>query len=87
MILRERDERPPRRFNRELYRKRHDVKRLINRLKQFRRLATHYEKFAADSLAMLTLAAIMMWQKVKGRRRAECGVYAESLTTAWSRKV
>jgi len=35
--------------------------RLINRLKQFRRVATRYEKRAENYEAMLTLAAIKVW--------------------------
>jgi len=35
------------------------VKRLINRLKQFRRVETRYEKRAANYLAMVTLVAIL----------------------------
>ena len=35
-------------FDRTLYKKRNLVERLINRLKQFRRLATRYEKRAAQ---------------------------------------
>jgi len=49
------------RFDRETYRKRNHVERLISRLKQFRRVATRYEKRAANYLAMLTLAAITLW--------------------------
>jgi transposase len=48
-------------FDREAYRERNVVERLINRLKQYRRIATRYEKRAANYLAMLTLAAIMFW--------------------------
>ena len=35
--------------------------RLVNRLKQFRRIATRYEIRAVTCLAMLTIAAIMLW--------------------------
>ncbi len=49
------------RFDKQLYRGRNRVERLINRLKQFRRLATRYEKRAANYQAMLTIAAIMLW--------------------------
>jgi transposase len=49
------------RFDRQVYRERHRVERLINHLKQFRRVATRYEKQAANYLAMLTIAAIMLW--------------------------
>ncbi len=48
-------------FDREAYRERNVVERLINRLKQYRRIATRYEKRAANYLAMLTLAAILLW--------------------------
>ncbi|HEX5504777.1 MAG TPA: IS5/IS1182 family transposase, partial [Thermomicrobiales bacterium] len=37
------------------------VERLINRLKQYRRIATRYEKRAANYRAMLTVAAIVLW--------------------------
>ena len=48
-------------FDRELYRERNQVERLINRLKQFRRVATRYEKRAANYLAMVIIAALLMW--------------------------
>ncbi|MCC5610475.1 IS5/IS1182 family transposase, partial [Nostoc sp. CHAB 5834] len=33
----------------------------INRLKQFRRIATRYEKLAANYTAMITIASILLW--------------------------
>ncbi len=48
-------------FDREAYRERNVVERLINRLTQWRRIATRYEKRAANYLAMLTVAAILLW--------------------------
>jgi transposase len=48
-------------FSRTWYRTRNRVERLINRLKQFRRVATRYEKRAVNYLAMITLAAITLW--------------------------
>lgn len=48
-------------FNKQLYRKRNIVERLINRLKQFRRIATRYEKRAANFSAMITLASIFLF--------------------------
>ena len=48
------------RFDREAYRARNRVERLFNRLKQFRRIATRYEKHAANSLAILHLGAILI---------------------------
>jgi len=48
-------------FDKELYRRRNKVERLINRLKQFRRIATRYEKRALNYAAMLTLAMVLLW--------------------------
>jgi len=43
------------------YKDRNRVERMFNRLKQFRRIATRYEKRAANYLAMLHLGAILIW--------------------------
>ena len=48
-------------FDREIYRLRNRVERFFNRLKQFRRIATRYEKRAENYAAMITLAAIVLW--------------------------
>jgi transposase len=48
-------------FERTLYRLRHRVERLINRCKQFRRIATRYEKRAANYQAMWLIAATILW--------------------------
>lgn len=48
-------------FDKVVYRLRNRVERFINRLKQFRRVATRYEKRASNYLAMVTLAAITLW--------------------------
>jgi transposase len=37
------------------------VERLVGRLKQFRRVAMRFEKRAVHFLAMLTLAALILW--------------------------
>jgi transposase len=37
------------------------VERCVNRLKQFRRVATRYEKRACHYLAMVKLAAALIW--------------------------
>jgi transposase len=60
VIARQKRERRTR-FDRAAYRKRNVVERLINRLKQFRRVATRYEKRAVNYRAMLTIAAITLW--------------------------
>lgn len=48
-------------FNKQHYRKRNIVERLINRLKQFRRIATRYEKRASNFSAMITIASIFLF--------------------------
>jgi transposase len=50
-----------RRFDRHAHRERNVVERPINRLKQHRRVATRYEKRAANYRAMLSLACILLW--------------------------
>ena len=61
VIPTKKNERPSPRFDRAAYRERNVVERTINRLKQFRRIATRYEKRAVYYLGMLTLAAIFLW--------------------------
>jgi len=48
-------------FDKQIYRKRNIIERLINRLKQFRRIATRYEKRAVNFAAMITLASIFLF--------------------------
>jgi transposase len=60
-IPRKQHERRTGRFDRTLYRLRNRVERLINRLKQFRRVATRYKKRAHNYAAMWTLAVITLW--------------------------
>ena len=48
-------------FDRAAYRRRHLIERLINRLKQFRRIATRYEKRAANYLAMVHIGMLLQW--------------------------
>ena len=44
-----------------LYAQRHLVECCFSRLKQFRRVATRFEKTARNYLAIVTLAAIVLW--------------------------
>lgn len=44
-----------------VYARRNVVERCINRLKQWRGLATRYEKRAVNYRAMLVLASIVLW--------------------------
>ena len=48
-------------FPRAAYRKRCRVECLFSRLKQNRRVATRYEKRAANYLAMVHIASIRLW--------------------------
>jgi transposase len=52
--------RPPR-FDREVYRLRSWAERCVNRLKQFRRVATRYEKRAVNYLAFVHFACLIIW--------------------------
>jgi transposase len=47
-----------REFDRHLYKERNLVERFINRIKQYRRVATRYEKTARNFLAFVQVAAI-----------------------------
>jgi transposase len=49
------------RYNRELYKQRHLIEFFYNRLKQFRRIATRYEKTARNYLAMIHVGCIIQW--------------------------
>ena len=51
----------PHAFSPTLYRLRNQVERFFNRLKHCRRIATRYEKLAANYLVMIKLAAIRIW--------------------------
>jgi transposase len=48
-------------FDRELYRLRHRVENLFARCKQFRSLATRYDKRAASFRALWIIAFTMLW--------------------------
>ena len=48
-------------FSPVLFRARNSIERFFNRIKHSRRLATRYEKHAANFLATLKLAAVHIW--------------------------
>ena len=52
--------RPPR-FDRNIYRRRNVVERCFNRLKQYRAIATRYDKTAVSYRGMLDLATLLIW--------------------------
>ena len=48
-------------LDKQLYAQRHLVECCFSRLKQFRSVATHFEKTARNYLAVVTIAAIALW--------------------------
>ena len=46
------------RWTKALYRERNQIERFFNKLKQFRRIATRYDKLGASFLAFIQLAAV-----------------------------
>jgi len=53
-------------FDRECYRQRNLIERLVGKLKQFRRVATRYDKLDAHYLAFVQVAAAMVWLRTFG---------------------
>ena len=47
--------------NREAYRQRNLIERCFNRLKQFRHVATRYDRNALNYLAMVKIAIVRLW--------------------------
>lgn len=45
-------------YDRELYKERNRIERFFNKIKQFRRVATRYDKLLANFMGFVTLAAI-----------------------------
>lgn len=56
--------RPPA-FDPQIYRNRNTVERSFNRLKQWRGIATRYDKYALTYLGGVTLAAIVIYHRVR----------------------
>jgi transposase len=50
-------------FDEHLYRERHRIENLFQRLKSFRRIATRYDKLVHCFAAMLSLACLLIWLK------------------------
>ena len=56
-----RKRRHPRPYDAARYAQRHSIERLFSRLKQFRRVATRYDKLDTHFLAFVQLAATVLW--------------------------
>jgi putative transposase len=50
-------------YDKVLYKERNKIERFFNRLKQFRRVATRYDKLLANFMGFVKLAAIALWLK------------------------
>lgn len=51
----------PRQLDRHLYKARNLVERFFQKLKQFRRIATRYERLARNYQSMLSLVSVVIW--------------------------
>lgn len=51
----------PRAFDRHIYKSRNLIERFFNRIKQFRRIATRYDKLAKSFLSFVHLACAIVW--------------------------
>jgi putative transposase len=47
----------------DLYKERNRIERFFNKLKQFRRVATRYDKLLANFMGFVKLAAVAIWLK------------------------
>jgi len=61
---------PPRRhrlvqryYDKALYKERNQVERLFAKLKEYRRIATRYDKILANFMGFVMLAAVQLWLK------------------------
>lgn len=50
-----------RRYDKQLYKERNRIERAFGRLKQWRRIATRYDRIDAHFLSCIALAAIAIW--------------------------
>lgn len=53
----------PRAYDAHIYKERNLVERFFQKIKNFRRIATRYERLARNYLSMLNIAAITIWLK------------------------
>jgi transposase len=53
----------PRDYDKEIYKERNLVERLFQKLKEYRRVATRYERLVINYMTMLSLACVLIWLK------------------------
>ena len=56
-----RNRKEQRQYDADLYKERNIIERFFNKLKQFRRVATRYDKLLANFMGFVKLAAISIW--------------------------
>lgn len=52
-----------RNYDKDLYKERNLIERFFNKLKQFRRVATRYDKLLVNFMGFVKIAAIALWLK------------------------
>ena len=50
-------------YDKEIYKERNLVERLFQKLKEYRRVATRYERLVVYYMTMLSLASVLIWLK------------------------
>jgi transposase len=50
-------------YDKEIYKERNLVERLFQKLKEYRRVATRYERLVVNYMTMLSLASVLIWLK------------------------
>ena len=68
-------------FSPYLYRARNQVERFFNRIKQCRRVATRYDRLAANYLAFVQLASIRLWLRLYKSASYFGGTYQWAFTS------
>ena len=50
-------------YDKHIYKERNFVERFLNRIKQFRRIATRYDKLTVTFMGAISIASILIWLK------------------------
>lgn len=53
----------PREYDKDLYKERNIIERMFNKMKNFRRVATRYDKLGIAYLAFVLIVGIYLWLK------------------------
>ena len=60
VILPRKNRKEQREYNKDIYKNRNQIERFFNRLKQFRRIATRYDKLLFSFLSLVQLAVVLI---------------------------